>query len=195
MRSESFRTNRRTWKSETFFAVLRKRLKIYWEGSIRNLLWLCLGIRPKFVRNNWENYETPHLTQPDSGKGYRKGTDWIRRTHKIRDFRYEKWKLFIGSTSDLVLCHRFEWPPYWYYLSERIRKYQEIFCFNCFLFFIVFVLVLFLCAYRAFLLFIIYLYQNTHTHTHIYIKLCYRNTYNMFRCFCTIFRELWYCVC
>ena len=47
---------------------------------------------------------------------------------------------------------------------------------------------------------IIYLYQqmHTHTHTHTYIyyniKLCHKSSY-MLRCFCTNFKELWYCVC
>ena len=43
-------------------------------------------------------------------------------------------------------------------------------------------------------------HTHTHTHTHIYIyiylniTLYYKRSY-MFRCLCTIFRELWYCVC
>jgi len=48
-----------------------------------------------------------------------------------------------------------------------------------------------------------YLYQqmhtHTHTHTHIYIYLYYNIKFyykcSMLRCFCTIFRELWFCVC
>ena len=45
----------------------------------------------------------------------------------------------------------------------------------------------------------IFVPTNAHTHTHIYIYLYYNIKFyykcSMLRCFCTIFRELWFCVC